>query len=117
MEVMPPPQDQASPAAQPKYGFPTKFNDSLEARWNQGNSSEGEHPAGEGVSPGHKACGILAVHPGTEPASLALEDKDLVTVPPGKSLLLRLHKSRNIIASCGNYCRIQIFLPNALFFI
>ena len=27
------------------------------------------------------------------------------------------HKSRNIIASCGNYCRIQIFLPNALFYL
>lgn len=50
---------QASPAAQPKYGFPTKFNDSLEARWNQGNSSEGEHPAGEGVSPGMKVGGTV----------------------------------------------------------
>ena len=66
---------------------------------------------------GHKACGILTAQPGTEPSSLALEDKVLITGPPGKSLLLRLHKSRNTIASCGNYSRIQIFLPVGLFYL
>ena len=34
---------------------------------------------------GHKACGILAAQPGTELASLALEDKILITGLPGKS--------------------------------
>ena len=34
---------------------------------------------------GHKVCGVLAPHPGIEPASAALEGKTLTTRPPGKS--------------------------------
>ena len=43
----------------PKDGFPTEFNDSLEAGWNQGNSSERKHPTGEGVNPGVKVGGTV----------------------------------------------------------
>ena len=34
---------------------------------------------------GCEACGILAPQPGIRPTSLALEDKVLIAVPPGKS--------------------------------
>ena len=35
---------------------------------------------------GQEACGILAIWPGTEPSSPALEGEVLTTGPPGKSL-------------------------------
>lgn len=42
-----------------KYGFPTEFNDSLKARWNQGNSSERKTPNWTGVNPGVKVGGTV----------------------------------------------------------
>lgn len=54
----------------PKYGFPTEFNDSLEARWNQGNSSERKHPTGQGVNPGVKVGGTVNKDERKQAASL-----------------------------------------------
>ena len=39
---------------------------------------------------GHEACGILALHPGTEPVFSALEGDVLTTGLPGKFLKLHL---------------------------
>lgn len=75
----------------PKYGFPTKFNDSLEARWNQGNSSEGKHPTGEGVSPGVKVDGT--VNKGERKQAASLMEGELSSLILGSWSLCRLGNS------------------------